>query len=177
MCQFMLRKIFGTKICKKIFWHNWVCLALKRAVSWWRSNLSPFPSDAASKLNILGHDGHSFGMDGAQVGILEQGNQVRLGGLLKSHDSGSLESEISLEVLGNLSNKPLERKLADQQLRALLITTNLSQSDSPGPVPMRFLDSTCGRRRFARSLGGQLFPRSLPSGTLSGSLLGSSHVA
>jgi hypothetical protein len=43
-------------------------------------------------------------VNSAEVGVLEEGDEVRLNGLLKSSDGGGLESEIRLEVLGNLTN-------------------------------------------------------------------------
>ena len=43
-------------------------------------------------------------MDGAEVGILEEGDEVRLDGLLKGTDGGRLESEIALEVLSNFTD-------------------------------------------------------------------------
>lgn len=43
-------------------------------------------------------------MDGAQVGVLEEGDEVRLDGLLESTNGGRLEAEVGLEVLGNLTN-------------------------------------------------------------------------
>lgn len=43
-------------------------------------------------------------MDGAQVGVLEEGDEVRLDGLLKSANGGGLEAEVALEVLGNLTD-------------------------------------------------------------------------
>ena len=49
-------------------------------------------------------DGDTLGVDGAEVGVLEEGDEVRLDGLLESTDGGGLESEIRLEVLGNLTN-------------------------------------------------------------------------
>ena len=55
-------------------------------------------------------------MDSAEVGVLEEPNKICFTSLLKSHNSGALEAQISLEVLGNLTNQPLERQLADQQL-------------------------------------------------------------
>ena len=60
-------------------------------------------------------------MDGAQVGVLEETNQVSLAGLLKSHHSRTLEPQVSLEVLGNLTNKPLEGQLTDEQFSGLLV--------------------------------------------------------
>ena len=46
-------------------------------------SLGPFSSDSPSQLDILWHDGHTLGVDGAQVGVLEETNQVSLTGLLK----------------------------------------------------------------------------------------------
>lgn len=43
-------------------------------------------------------------MDSAKVGVLEEGDEVGLDGLLESTDGRGLESEIRLEVLGNLTD-------------------------------------------------------------------------
>lgn len=59
---------------------------------------------AAGELDILGLDGNTLGVDGAQVGVLEEGDEVRLDRLLESTDGGGLESEIRLEVLSNLTD-------------------------------------------------------------------------
>ena len=45
---------------------------------------------------ILGLDGNTLGVDGSQVGVLEEGDEVSLGGLLESHHSRRLEAEIGL---------------------------------------------------------------------------------
>lgn len=68
-------------------------------------------------------------MDGAQVGVLEEGDEVGLDGLLKSTDGGRLEAEIGLEVLSDLTNQTLEGELADQKLGGLLVATDLTESD------------------------------------------------
>lgn len=44
-----------------------------------------FSADAARQLDVFGHDGHTLGMDGAQVSVLEQTHQIRLAGLLQTH--------------------------------------------------------------------------------------------
>lgn len=49
-------------------------------------------------------DGDTLGVDGTQVGVLKERDEVRLNRLLKSTDSRRLESEVGLEVLGNLTN-------------------------------------------------------------------------
>jgi histone H3 len=68
-------------------------------------------------------------VDGAQVGVLEQGDEVGLNGLLESTNGGGLEAEVGLEVLGDLTNQTLEGELADQELGGLLVATDLTESD------------------------------------------------
>ena len=62
-------------------------------------SLSPLATDAAGELDVLGHDGHTLGMDGSQVGVLEQTHQVGLSSLLQGKDCRALEAQVSLEVL------------------------------------------------------------------------------
>jgi histone H3 len=68
------------------------------------SRLVALTAKAAGELDVLGLDGDTLGVDGAQVGVLEEGDEVRLDGLLESTDGGGLEAEIGLEVLGDLTN-------------------------------------------------------------------------
>ena len=50
-----------------------------------------------------------------------------------------------LEVLSDLTNKTLEGELADEELRRLLVPTDLTKSDGTRPETMRLLDTTgCG---------------------------------
>ena len=49
-------------------------------------SLSTFSSDSASQLDVLWHDGDSLGVDGTQVGIFKQTNQVGFAGFLEGHD-------------------------------------------------------------------------------------------
>ena len=73
-------------------------------------------TDTVSQLDILWHGGHPLGVDGAQVCIFKRTNEISLTALLKSSDSSALESEICLEVLGNLPDKPLEGEFSDKEL-------------------------------------------------------------
>lgn len=68
-------------------------------------------------------------MDGAQVGVLEEGDEIGLNRLLEGADGRRLEAEIRLEVLGNLTDETLEGQLADQELSRLLVATDLTESD------------------------------------------------
>ena len=65
-------------------------------------------------------------MDGAQIGVFEEGDEVCLNGLLKGPDSGRLEAEIGFEVLSNLTDETLEGKLANQELGGFLVATDLT---------------------------------------------------
>ena len=114
------------------------------------------------------HDGNALGVDGAEVGVLEEGDEVSLGGLLERDDGGSLEAKVVLEVLRDLPDKPLEGELADEQLRGLLVPADLAEGDGPGPVPVRLLDSAGRRRALAGGLGGELLARGFASGGLLG---------
>lgn len=142
-------------------------VALKRAIGFlyttnlWR--LSTFPTDAACKLDVLWHDGDTLGVDGAQVGVLKKTDQVSFAGLLKSHDGRALESEFSLEVLGDFSDQALEWELTDEKLGALLVTTDFTESDGSWPVTMGFLDTSGSGGTLPCCLGGKLLARSLSS--------------
>ena len=138
--------------------------------------LGPLSADAARQLDVLGHDGDTLGVDGAQVGVLEEADQVGLAGLLQGHDGAALEAQVGLEVLGDLTDEPLEGQLADEELGALLVATDLTESDRAGPVAMGLLDAAGGRRALASGLGGQLLARRLSAGRLAGSLLGTGHL-
>ena len=49
-------------------------------------HLRALATDATGELNVLGHDGHALGMDGAEVGVREEANKVSLRGLLERDD-------------------------------------------------------------------------------------------
>ena len=141
-----------------------------------RFSLGPLATDSAGKLDVLGHDGDSLGVDGAEVGVLEESHQVGLAGLLQSHHGGALEPEVGLEVLGNLTDEALEGEFADEELGGLLVAPDLTEGDGSGLVAVRLLDSSSGGSALASGLGGELLPRGLASGGLAGGLLGTSHV-
>lgn len=56
-------------------------------------------------------DGDTLGVDGAQVGVLKERDEVRLNRLLERTDSGRLEAEVGLEVLGDLTDL-LEKRVS-----------------------------------------------------------------
>jgi hypothetical protein len=92
-------------------------------------HLRALATEAAGQLDVLGLDSDTLGVDGAEVGVLEQGDEVGLNGLLESTDGGGLEAQVGLEVLGDLTDQTLEGELADEQLSGLLVATDLTESD------------------------------------------------
>ncbi len=76
-------------------------------------------------------------------------NQISLASLLQDHESGALETQISLEVLSDFSQQMLEGQFVNQQFSGPLITMNLSQSHGTGPVTMGFLTVGCALLRAA----------------------------
>jgi hypothetical protein len=81
-------------------------------------------------------------VDGAQVGVLKETDQVGFAGFLKGSNSCALESEISFEILSDLTNQTLEGQLTDEQLSGFLVSTDLTKSYSTRPVSVGFLDAS-----------------------------------
>ena len=137
--------------------------------------LRTLASDASSKLDIFRHNGDSLGVDRAEIGILEEPHEVGFRGFLEGEHGRTLEAEIGLEVLRNLTHEALEGELSDEELRALLVLPDLTQGHSAGAEAMGLLDAACGGGGFAGGLGGQLLARSLSACRLASCLLGPGH--
>jgi len=115
-------------------------------------------------------------VDGAEVGVLEETNEVGLSSLLEGTDGRGLEPEVGLEVLGDLADEALEGELADEELGGLLVTPDLTEGDGSRAVAVGLLDSAGGRGGLAGGLGGELLAGGLASSGLAGGLLGTSHL-
>ena len=138
--------------------------------------LRALATDSAGKLDVLRHDGDSLGVDGGQVGIFEKPNKVSLSSLLKSQDGRSLESQVSLKILGDFSDKSLERKLSDQELSRLLVSSDFTKSDGTRSVSVRLLDTTGGWGRLSlAALVANCFLGALPPVDLRAGLLSTGH--
>ena len=94
-----------------------------------RNRLRALATEAAGKLDVLALNGDTLGVDGAEVGVFEERDEVCLNGLLQSADGRALEAQVGLEVLGDLTDQALEGQLADQKLGALLVATDFTESD------------------------------------------------
>ena len=139
-------------------------------------HLGTLSTDPPRQLDVLGHDGDPLGVDGAQVGVLEESDEVGLAGLLEGHDGGGLEAQVGLEVLGDLPHQTLEGELADEQLGGFLVPPDLTEGHGSGPVSVGLLDTSGGGGALPGCLGGQLLPGGLASGGFTGCLLGTCHV-
>ena len=126
-------------------------------------------------MDVLRHDGDTLGVDRAQVGVFEEANEVRFGRFLEREDRGGLESQVRLEVLRDFADKALERELADQEFRGLLVLADLTKRNGTRAVPVRLLDAAGRRGGLAGSLGGELLAWGLATGGLTGSLLRTGH--
>jgi len=140
-------------------------------------SLSALSTDSAGELDVLGHNSDTLGVDGAQVGVLEKADQVSLGSFLKGADGRRLETQVGFEVLSDFSHQTLEGQLADEELSGLLVTSDLTESDSTRAVSVGLLDTTGGGGRFASSLGGELLAGSFSSGGFTSGLLGTGHCS
>jgi hypothetical protein len=75
-----------------------------------------------SKHQVLGHDGDALRVNGTQVGVLKQSNEVSFRSLLEGKYSCALEMTVQLELLSNLSYQTLEWRLANQKVSRLLVS-------------------------------------------------------
>jgi len=138
-------------------------------------SLRSLSTKAAGELDILRLNCNSLGVNGTQVCVFKEGDEVGLNGLLEGTDGGRLEAKVRLEVLSNLTNQALEGELSDEELGGLLVTTDLTESDGTRLISVGLLDTSGGRGRLAGGLGSKLLTRGLATGGLSGGLLGTRH--
>ena len=98
-------------------------------------------ANAAGELDVAGHDGDALGVDGAEVGVLEEGDDVGLGGLLEGAEGVRLETTVGLEVLGDLADEALEGELADEQVCGALVAADLAEGDGAETEGRGLLDA------------------------------------
>ena len=132
-------------------------------------------TDSAGELHVLGHDGHTLGVDGAEVGVLEESDHVGLSSLLEGEDGGGLESEVVLELGGDLTDESLEGEFADQELSGFLELSDLTEGDGSGSESVGSLDTT-GGLGLGGGLGSDVLSGVLSSGALASGHLSASHL-
>lgn len=65
-------------------------------------------ANAPSQLEVLGHDCHTLGVERAEVGVLEERDEVGFGGFLQCTKSGTLELDSRVDALGYLADEALK---------------------------------------------------------------------
>ena len=137
--------------------------------------LRSLPADAAGQLDVLGHDRDPLGVDGAEVGVLEETNHVGLGCLLEGKDGRGLETELASVLRGDFTDESLEWEFSDEELGALLESSDLTESNSSWSESVGLLDTSGGGGLLGSSLVSDVLSWVLGSGVLAGSLLGAGH--
>jgi hypothetical protein len=132
-------------------------------------------TDATGELDVLWHDGHTFGVDGAKVGVFEETNEVSLGGFLEGENGGALETEVVLELGGDLTDESLEGELTDEELGGLLETSDFAESDSAWSETVGLLDTTGGGGLLDGSLVGDVLSGGFATSVLACSVFSTSH--
>jgi len=89
-------------------------------------------------------------VDGTQVGVFKQADEISFCRFLQSQDGRTLETKITLEVLSNLTHQTLERQLADEKIGGLLVATDLTQSDGSRAVAVAVVWRKSKRKRRER---------------------------
>lgn len=65
-------------------------------------------------------DGDTLGVDSAEVGVLKEGDEVRLDRLLEGTNGGGLETQVGLEILGDLTNLLVAKRGKSVRKRCVL---------------------------------------------------------
>ena len=114
----------------------------------------PVAPDAPGQVHVFFLDGYAPGVDGAEVRVLEQPDNVRLGGFLKCVKRLRLETQLVIHVCRNASDKSLEAGPGQKHIYTLLVALDLSQGDRARLVShlALFFDTTVGRGSLLDSL-------------------------
>ena len=78
-------------------------------------------ADAEGELHVLWHDCDALCVDGAEIGVLEEADQVGLARLLEGSDGRRLEAQVGLEVLGDLADQALVSRYSSRLWRLSLL--------------------------------------------------------
>jgi histone H3 len=70
--------------------------------------LRTLSSDSSRQKNVLRHDSHTLGVDGAQIRVLKETHQISLGAFLEREERSTLKTKIRPDLLRNLANQSLE---------------------------------------------------------------------
>ncbi len=135
-----------------------------------------FTTNSAGELHILGHDGNSLGVDGAEVGVLEEADHVSFGGLLEGENGGGLETELVSVLRGDFTDESLEGELSNEELGGLLEASDFTEGDGAGSEAVGLLDAVGGLLGLLGSgLVGDVLAGVLGAGVFAGGLFSAGH--
>ena len=103
--------------------------------------------DAPGQVHVLLLHGDASSVDGAEVGVLEQPDNVSFRGFLERVEGLALESQLVIHVCRDASDKPLEAGSGQKHIYTLLVALDLSEGDRARLVTQLALvfDATVGR--------------------------------
>ena len=113
--------------------------------------------NASSEVHVLLLDGHTLGVDGTKVSVLEETDDVGLGSLLKGLESLGREAEVVIHIECDCAHKTLEGGTGEQHVNGLLIALDFAKGHSTGLESGLFaisLDTTLGRGGFFNGFRG-----------------------
>lgn len=111
-----------------------------------------FFADAKSQPDVLIHDSDAVGVDGAEIGVLEEAHQVGLGGFLEGLNRTGLKADVRLEVLDNPLDQAEEGFLVDEQVRILLVGADVHESLGVWTEPVRLAYGLLGCHQVLRGV-------------------------
>lgn len=135
-----------------------------------------FATDLAHKIHVLWENGNALGMNGAKIGILEEPDQIGLGRILQREKCITIKAQIALEHLCDFTDKTNKWDFAQQQIRILLVSTNLHERPGPRTVSMGLLHTTSWPGSLASSPIWQRHARPLSALSLASCLFGTCHL-
>lgn len=131
-------------------------------------------SNSSSQVHVLLHHSYSVGVDGAQVGVLEDAHQVGLRALLKGLHGVRGESQVVVNTVADGLDESLEWSSRQQEVGGLLVSLNFSQGHGSWSEPdlllvtLGLLDAFGGSSGLLVHLGSSLLGL---GGNLRGSVL------
>jgi hypothetical protein len=101
-------------------------------------------TDLADESDVQRLDGDALGVDGIEIGVLKEHDEVLLSSLLEGHEGVGLEADVRLEVLSNLADEARKREARDEQVGRPLVPANLTERVGAGLGPVGLLHMLLG---------------------------------
>ena len=126
----------------------------------------------------LWHDGDALAVNGAQVGVVKEADQVAFGRLLQRIHRHRRKAHLRLKLVRELFYQTLKRLPRDQEIGRFLVFSYLAERHRAGAVAVGLFHSAQRRRALAcHALDRQQLPRRLSARRLARRLLGARHRA